>query len=66
MNEMILPEISQEKCTACGTCVENCPEEAVTMSAEMPTFTNAEACTYCGICEDLCPEGAIELAYEIQ
>jgi formate hydrogenlyase subunit 6/NADH:ubiquinone oxidoreductase subunit I len=66
MNESPLPVISEEACTGCGVCAENCPTGAVSMVNEKPAFTDAGSCTYCGICEDLCPASAIELAYEIQ
>jgi len=46
-----------EKCTACGTCLPECPVEAIKEGT--PYTINAEECTDCGTCEAVCPEGAI-------
>ena len=49
--------IDEEKCTACGTCVETCPVQAITLSEK--AVVDKEACIDCGTCVDGCPEGAI-------
>ena len=46
-----------EKCSACGTCVPECPVEAIKEGT--PYVIDAETCTDCGTCEAVCPEGAI-------
>lgn len=47
-----------EKCTACGTCKEVCPVEAIT-PGEPRYAINAETCVACGQCAEACPAEAI-------
>ena len=47
-----------DKCTACGTCKEACPVEAISEGA--PCYKiSADTCIDCGSCMDSCPTGAI-------
>ena len=50
-------EIDKEKCTACGTCEETCPVEAIKVDEKAKV--DEENCIDCGTCVDECPEGAI-------
>ena len=46
-------------CIACGTCIRECPVEAV---SEGDIYTiNADLCTECGTCASVCPNEAISL-----
>jgi ferredoxin len=46
-----------EDCTACGTCIDECPVEAI---AEGDIYKiDPEVCTDCGACADVCPVEAI-------
>lgn len=51
--------IDKDKCTACGTCVDTCPVEAITLKEK--ATVDKENCIDCGTCVDECPEGAISL-----
>ena len=51
--------IDEEKCTACGACVEACPVEALKIDGKCKV--DADICIDCGTCVDECPEGAISL-----
>ncbi|MCK4366025.1 MAG: 4Fe-4S binding protein [Thermoplasmatales archaeon] len=51
--------IDEEKCTACGACVEVCPVEALKIDSKCKV--DADTCIDCGTCVDECPEGAISL-----
>ena len=53
-----MPWVNQELCTGCGTCVEQCPAEAVSLVDEKATI-NDEECIRCGTCHDVCPEEAV-------
>ncbi len=47
-----------EDCVACGTCIEECPNEAIKEGD--PIFViDADACADCGSCADVCPNAAI-------
>ncbi|MFW9926963.1 MAG: 4Fe-4S binding protein [Candidatus Thorarchaeota archaeon] len=48
-----------ESCSGCGTCVEKCPMENITLKDDIATFDSK--CIGCGICVHFCPEKAIEL-----
>ncbi|MGL4364043.1 MAG: DUF362 domain-containing protein [Bacteroidales bacterium] len=47
-------------CTACGTCMDECPVEAIA-AGDIYTI-DADVCTDCGVCADACPVGAISPA----
>jgi len=51
--------VDQEKCTACGTCVDTCPVEAISIKEK--AVIDQENCIDCGTCVDGCPENAISL-----
>ncbi len=47
-----------DECVACGTCMEECPEEAIT---EGDIYTiDAAKCTDCGNCVEVCPTDAVD------
>ncbi len=48
-----------DACVACGTCVPECPVEAI--SEGDPIYViDADKCTDCGACAEVCPSDAIE------
>ena len=51
--------VISEDCIACGTCIRECPVEAI---SEGDIYKiDAEACTECGTCASVCPSEAIHL-----
>ncbi len=53
-----MPYKITDECTACGTCMESCPSEAIKEGD--PKYTiDPEACADCGVCVDECPANAI-------
>jgi len=51
-----------EKCSSCGTCLDRCHFEAISMEGEGDTAViNPEKCMGCGLCLVTCPEGVITL-----
>jgi len=52
---------SKSKCIGCGTCVEKCPEKALTLTPE-GIVTDFTRCNLCGICADVCPAKAMEMS----
>ncbi|MCL4459341.1 MAG: 4Fe-4S binding protein [Chloroflexi bacterium] len=61
----ILPEIDEDKCTGCGTCVEACPTQAVSLINGHAVIVRPEDCDYCTECETVCPTQAISCPFEI-
>ena len=49
--------VISEDCIACGSCVSECPVDAI---AEGDIYViDADICTDCGTCADVCPSEAI-------
>ena len=48
-----------DACVSCGTCVENCPVEAIS-EGDGKYEINADICVSCGTCADNCPAEAID------
>jgi len=55
------PKGCQHGCIGFGTCVKNCPFDAMTMSEDGLPIIDNEKCTGCGVCETVCPKKVIEL-----
>ena len=50
--------VIDENCTACGTCKDVCPVEAINEGEPIYTI-NPDTCIDCGQCADACPVDAI-------
>lgn len=50
-------KIDPNSCTACGTCIDECPVEAI--SAGDVYSIDPAVCSDCGTCADVCPVEAI-------
>jgi len=57
----IVATVDQEKCTACLTCLRECPFGAVFINAHGLAEIEAVKCQGCGICAADCPAKAIQL-----
>lgn len=53
-------EINPELCTGCGSCVEKCQMDAITL-VEDKSQVNLDRCIGCGVCAVNCPSAAITL-----
>jgi len=53
-------KVDPEKCTGCGTCVDECPTDAIKM-VDDKAVVDEEECVDCGACVDVCPSEAITL-----
>lgn len=67
-NSMANKQIFKEKtmahtitdaCIACGTCIPECPVEAIS-EGDPIYLIDAEKCTDCGACASACPAEAIK------
>lgn len=48
-------------CLGFGTCVKNCPFDAMTMSEDGLPIIDLNRCTGCGKCETVCPKSVIHM-----
>jgi ferredoxin len=60
MATYFIRETDEEACTGCGTCVEICPVDALTMEGDFPALDEGW-CIGCGVCVVKCPEKAAQL-----
>lgn len=54
--------IDEDRCTACGLCVEACPQGAIALGESGATIDQS-LCSGCATCVTVCPQGAI---YEVE
>jgi ferredoxin len=54
-----MPWVDKNECTGCGTCVEECPVNAIAMKNEKAEI-DMDQCIRCGICHKVCPEHAVK------
>ncbi|HMK34940.1 MAG TPA: DUF362 domain-containing protein [Desulfomonilaceae bacterium] len=57
---VVRPEADPDLCTACGTCIDQCPVSALSMEDNLPRV-DADTCITCFCCQEMCPEKAISL-----
>lgn len=52
--------VKPEKCDGCGSCVDECPSQAIKVENEKAVVA-AEDCIDCNACENACPNQAIKV-----
>ena len=57
---LLRPRVDPDLCTACGTCIDQCPVSALSMDEDIPQV-DADTCITCFCCQEMCPEKAIAL-----
>ena len=54
--------VNADECSGCGSCVDECPSEAITLDEEKGcAIVNQDECVECGACEEACPSQAIKV-----
>lgn len=53
------PIIEEDDCSACGICVDACPEGVIEIAGDTAVVERDEDCTACAACMEECPMGAI-------
>ncbi len=59
------PKVDKKFCIGCGTCVDNCPVDAIKMLETRATI-NKDVCIGCGECMQVCPVNAIVVNWETE
>jgi anaerobic sulfite reductase subunit C len=54
-----VPEVTEEPCSECGTCMEACKENAITVQNDQPSIDESN-CLFCGQCAAVCPTGTLK------
>ncbi|MCX5900382.1 MAG: 4Fe-4S binding protein [Proteobacteria bacterium] len=57
--DLIQYTIDQEKCTGCGRCAKECPQEAVSGSKKKPHSIDQTKCIKCDVCREACKFDAV-------
>lgn len=55
------PRFDADACVACGTCIDRCPPEALTMGDDDVPRVDLDRCFGCAVCATGCPNQAIRL-----
>lgn len=66
MHSDLRPEVTGEKCTACGRCVTWCPVGAIAIGPDRVAVIDQELCYGCGECVAACPSGAIAIQWKTE
>lgn len=53
------PILEKEECTACGACVEACPNGVLEIVGTAVDVVNEDECIACEACIEECPMGVI-------
>lgn len=56
-----MAHVISEDCTACGSCIMDCPVSAIEEGTPIYTI-DPDVCIDCGVCTQACPVDAISLA----
>lgn len=54
-----MPKVNKKKCIGCGSCVAQCPAEAIELVKGKATI-DKKKCRNCGQCITVCPVEAIK------
>ncbi|MCL5027136.1 MAG: 4Fe-4S binding protein [Chloroflexi bacterium] len=58
---MIWYEIDADRCTGCGLCSRECPEEAITGERRSVHIIARDKCVKCGVCYQVCRFDAVKI-----
>jgi len=57
----VMPKVSDEECTLCGSCVDACREDAIVLNEDMQIpVIDGQKCLMCAKCIEACPTGTID------
>ena len=61
---MAKPTIDSEECSACGICVDACPNGTLELGDDSVRIVSEDNCDGCGTCAEECPMSCIEVSGE--
>lgn len=61
MHAIMNPVVKKDKCVECGTCVADCPVDAITLNPKAEI--DADKCIGCVHCVAVCPNAAIDIPW---
>ena len=59
--ELIEYSILADKCTGCGACAKQCPQEAISGEKKEPHKIDKDKCIKCGACYEMCNFDAVKI-----
>ena len=66
--QLVVNPVANDRCTACGTCVQSCPVQAITIETvstpggqKRRAHMDLNKCIRCYCCHELCPYDAVDL-----
>jgi uncharacterized Fe-S center protein len=66
MHSSSSPKIDEKVCIACGSCIKDCPETAITYNDQHKAQIDEKLCIGCGQCIASCHYGAVKPAWDPQ
>ena len=64
MHSASKPKMAPENCVACGMCIQNCPEKAISYDKQRKARIDYALCIGCGQCVASCHYGAAKAVYD--
>jgi len=64
MHSASKPKMVEENCVACGMCIKNCPEKAISYNKKRKAQIDYDKCIGCGQCVASCHYGAARAPYD--
>ena len=61
LKDVVTLRLNQEKCVACGMCLEVCPRAVLSLTNGTVAIVNRDACIECGACSRNCPVNALSV-----
>ncbi len=58
---MAKSNVDKNVCIGCGSCMSNCPHNAISFDNDGKASVDESKCVGCGACESACPVSAIKL-----
>lgn len=56
-----IAEVMEKGCVACGSCMNVCPRDAITIPKGITAVIDTDKCVGCGLCKKACPASVIQI-----